>query len=133
MDTVWDMGTVAKRPVYIQDGLLYGPGAFDMKGGIVIALWAIRALRALNCMPARRITLLLTSDEETGSKTSRPIIEMEALQHDAVFVLEPAQPPNAALKTWRGCERVWEHATASPPAVRHTTRASTRSKNSRTK
>jgi len=101
MDTVWDLGTVLERPVIIRDGRLYGPGAFDMKGGIVSALWAIRALRGLNMMPKRRITLLLTSDEETGSKTSRPIVEMEALQHDAVLVLEPAQPPNAALKTWR--------------------------------
>jgi len=101
MDTVWDMGTLAERPVVIRDGRLFGPGAFDMKGGIVIALWAIRVLRGLNIMPKRRVTLLLTSDEETGSKTSRPIVEMEALQHDAVLVLEPAQPPNAALKTWR--------------------------------
>ncbi len=101
MDTVWDMGTLAERPVVIQDGRLFGPGAFDMKGGIVTALWAIRVLRGLNFMPKRRITLLLTSDEETGSKTSRPIVEMEALQHDAVLVLEPAQPPSAALKTWR--------------------------------
>jgi len=101
MDTVWDLGTVLERPVIVRDGRLYGPGAFDMKGGIVSALWAIRALRGLNMMPKRRITLLLTSDEETGSKTSRPIVEMEALQHDAVLVLEPAQPPNAALKTWR--------------------------------
>lgn len=101
MDTVWDMGTVLERPVIIRDGRLYGPGAFDMKGGIVNALWAIRALRGLSLMPKRRITLLLTSDEETGSKTSRPIVEMEALQHDAVLVLEPAQPPHAALKTWR--------------------------------
>jgi len=101
MDTVWDMGTLAERPVVIRDGRLFGPGAFDMKGGIVIALWAIRVLRGLKIMPKRRVTLLLTSDEETGSKTSRPIVEMEALQHDAVLVLEPAQPPNAALKTWR--------------------------------
>lgn len=101
MDTVWDMGTVASRPVNVRDGRLYGPGAFDMKGGIVNALWAIRVLRGLNIMPERRITLLITSDEETGSKTSRPVIEMEALQHDAVFVLEPAHPPHGALKTWR--------------------------------
>jgi glutamate carboxypeptidase len=101
MDTVWEAGTLAQRPVRVDDGRLYGPGAFDMKGGIVNALWAVRALRELNLFPNRRVTLLVTSDEEIGSRTSRPIIEAEAVSHDAVFVLEPAQPPNAALKTWR--------------------------------
>ena len=93
MDTVWDLGTLAERPVRVGDGKLYGPGAFDMKGGIVNALWAMRALRELGLPPGRAVMLLITSDEETGSLTSRPVIEAEALKHDVVFVLEPAQPP----------------------------------------
>ena len=101
MDTVWEMGTLAQRPVRVQDGILYGAGAFDMKGGIVNALWALRCLRGLRLMPARPITLLITSDEETGSRTSRPLIEEEARKHRAVFVLEPAHPPQGSLKTWR--------------------------------
>jgi glutamate carboxypeptidase len=101
MDTVWDIGTVTERPVRIEDGRLYGPGAFDMKGGIVNAIWALRALVELNLMPERRITLLITTDEETGSRTSRPLIEEEAVAHEAVYVLEPAQPPRSSLKTWR--------------------------------
>jgi glutamate carboxypeptidase len=101
MDTVWEPGTLARRPVRIEDGLVYGPGAFDMKGGIVNALWAMRALRDLNLQPDRRVTLLLTSDEEIGSRSSRSVIESEALSHDVVFVLEPAQPPHASLKTSR--------------------------------
>lgn len=101
LDTVWDLGTLARRPVRVEDGRLYGPGAFDMKGGIVNALWAVRALRELGLMPTPRITLLITSDEETGSHASRPLIEAEALAHGAVYVLEPAHPPRASLKTWR--------------------------------
>jgi glutamate carboxypeptidase len=101
MDTVWDLGTVTGRPVRIEGGKLYGPGAFDMKGGIVNALWAMRALRELALAPERPVTLLINSDEEIGSLTSRPVIETEALKHDVVFVLEPAQPPHASLKTWR--------------------------------
>jgi glutamate carboxypeptidase len=101
MDTVWDLGTLADRPVRIEGPALYGPGAFDMKGGIANVLWAMRALRDLGLTLQRRVTLLITSDEETGSTTSRPVIEAEALEHDVVFVLEPAQPPNASLKTWR--------------------------------
>jgi glutamate carboxypeptidase len=101
MDTVWETGTLVRRPIHIEDGLFYGPGAFDMKGGIVNALWAIRALADLGLLPDRRVTLLLTSDEEIGSRTSRAVVESEALSHDAVFVLEPAQPPSASLKTSR--------------------------------
>jgi glutamate carboxypeptidase len=101
MDTVWDIGTVIERPVRIEDGRLYGPGAEDMKGGIVVAIWAIRALLELSILPERPIMLLLNSDEETGSKTSRPIIETEAGKHEVVFVLEPAQAPNGSFNTSR--------------------------------
>ena len=101
MDTVWDLGTLAQRPVRVEDGRLYGPGAFDMKGGIVNALWAMRALGELELMPSRRVTLLITSDEEIGSDASRALIEAEARVHEVVFVLEPAHPPRASLKTWR--------------------------------
>jgi glutamate carboxypeptidase len=101
MDTVWDVGTVAERPVRIEDGRLYGPGSDDMKGGIVVGLWALRALRKLDLMPGEPISMLLNSDEETGSKTSRETIESEALRHRVVYVLEPAVPPHGALKTWR--------------------------------
>lgn len=101
MDTVWPLGTLAHMPVRVEDGRFYGPGAFDMKGGIVNALWAMRALHALALRPKHRITLLITSDEEVGSGASRPLIEAEALTHDIVYVLEPAHPPHGALKTWR--------------------------------
>lgn len=101
MDTVWDLGTVTDRPVRVEAGKLYGPGAFDMKGGIVNVLWALQALQELDLPLTRPVTLLITSDEETGSTTSRPIIEAQALKHDVVFVLEPAEPPLGSLKTWR--------------------------------
>ncbi len=123
MDTVWEMGTLARRPVRVEDGRLYGPGAYDMKGGIVNVLWAIRSLKALGLMPDRRITLLITPDEELGSRTSRPRLEAEAVQHDAVFVLEPAQPPHAALKTWRkgvGLYKVRVTGVAAHAGVAHT-------------
>ncbi len=122
MDTVWDVGTLARRPVRVEEGRLYGPGALDMKGGIANALWAVRALLDLDLAPARPITLLLTSDEETGSRTSRALVEVEARRHAVVLVLEPAQPPHAALKTWRkgtGAYRVTATGRAAHAGVDH--------------
>ena len=99
MDTVWDVGTVEGRPTRIDGDRIYGVGSMDMKGGIVIALWALRALRALDLFPQQPITYLLNSDEETGSRHSSAEIEAEALAHNVVFVTEP--PQDGAYKTQR--------------------------------
>lgn len=99
MDTVWDVGTVAGRPTRIDGDRIYGVGSMDMKGGIVIALWALRALRALELFPEQPITYLLNTDEETGSVHSAGEIKAEALAHNVVFVTEP--PQDGAYKTQR--------------------------------
>jgi glutamate carboxypeptidase len=101
-DTVWPVGTLATMPVEERDGALHGPGVYDMKAGLVIAL---QALRALGPSLAASVVFLCTSDEEVGSTTSRALIEGEARRADAVLVLEPsletAPPPMGGLKTGR--------------------------------
>ena len=99
-DTVWDLGQVARMPIVERDGRLHGPGVYDMKGGLVIALLAIRAITEIGLDVHRRIVLLCTTDEETGSTSSRQAIEDEARRSDAVLVLEPALP-GGAVKTSR--------------------------------
>ena len=102
-DTVYTSGTLRKMPFRISAGKAYGPGTFDMKAGIVQALFALDAIRQLPAahQPRKRIVFLWTSDEEIGSDTSRKLIETEARRSDAVFVLEPSFGPRGLLKTAR--------------------------------
>ena len=99
-DTVYSLGTLATMPWRESKGLLYGPGAFDMKGGIVQMMFALRALQSIAGAIPRPLTVLLVSDEEEGSASSRRITEKLAGRCDAVLVCEPAGP-GGALKTAR--------------------------------
>ena len=101
LDTVYDVGTLNRMPFHISRGRAWGPGTFDMKAGIVQALFAADALERSRTPLSKRVVCLWTSDEEIGSGTSRKIIEREALRSDAVFVLEPAFGLSGALKTSR--------------------------------
>ncbi len=100
LDTVWPLGTLERMPLREENGRLYGPGVFDMKGGIAILLGALRGLQMLNVRLPHRVRMLFTSDEETGSETSRPLIEEEARRSHLVLCLEPALP-DGSLKTFR--------------------------------
>jgi glutamate carboxypeptidase len=101
LDTVYPLGTLAKTPFRISGGRAWGPGTFDMKGGLVLALFALDALKAAGIEPAKRLVFLWTSDEEIGSESSRQAIETEALRSDAVLVLEPSFGRDGRLKTAR--------------------------------
>jgi len=101
IDTVWDMGTLASMPFRVAKRRAFGPGGFDMKAGIVQAIYAIKALHQLGGRLPRGITVLLVSDEEIGSHSSRPITEALAKKSAAVLVLEPSQGAKGALKTSR--------------------------------
>jgi glutamate carboxypeptidase len=101
IDTVYALGTLRTMPFRLSRGRVFGPGTFDMKGGLVIALFAAETLRKAGLRPSRPVVFLWTSDEETGSTTSRAIIEREARRSEAVLVLEPAGGPDGRLKTRR--------------------------------
>jgi glutamate carboxypeptidase len=101
MDTVWDIGTLRAMPCKVSDGRIWGPGVLDMKAGIVQMIFALRALRDTAGHLPGNVEVLIVSDEEVGSPTSRPIIESLAKKADVVFVVEPALGLAGALKTER--------------------------------
>jgi len=100
-DTVYATGTLVKMPFRLSASKAHGPGTFDMKAGIVQALFALSALQQAQTPLRKRIVFLWTSDEEIGSESSRKLIEAEARRSDAVFVLEPSFGPHGLLKTAR--------------------------------
>jgi glutamate carboxypeptidase len=100
-DTVWPTGTLTRIPFSVDaDGVARGPGCFDMKAGIVVLYFALRALRELGLKPRRNVRVLFTCDEEIGSPTSRDLIEDAARGAALAYVLE-SPLPGGTIKTAR--------------------------------
>jgi len=94
-DTVWPLGTLRRKPFAVDDGRATGPGVFDMKAGIVQGFHALATLDSLD-----GVAVLLTSDEEIGSVSSRQLIEETARGAQAALILEPSTG-TGALKVQR--------------------------------
>jgi glutamate carboxypeptidase len=108
LDTVWPLGTVAARPVRIEDGRLYGPGCYDMKAGLVVALFALRALQAKGLRPP--VTIFFTPLEEVDCDPYRALMEAEMLAAAAVLDFEPAWPGGAVKTSRKGSGSFTLHA-----------------------
>lgn len=107
-DTVHPRGTFnAQQGLCAEDGRLYGPGIFDMKASCAVAVEVLYCLTTLEIRPLRPVTLLLTCDEETGSKTGRQLVETEARRAAQVLVLEPPVP-GGCVKTARKGVGIWK-------------------------
>ncbi len=106
IDTVWDAGTLAARPVRREDDRIYGPGIFDMKAGSFLATEALRRIAAAGIVPPRPITVYLNGDEEIGSITSRAKIEELAASAAYVLVPEPSfEAPGTLITARKGWGR----------------------------
>jgi glutamate carboxypeptidase len=100
-DTVWPVGTVRQMPVVVESEILRGPGVFDMKGGLVQMLYALRSVKDLGLRPAADVMVVINSDEEIGSPDSTPLIRRLARRAVRAFILEPAFGRTGRLKTAR--------------------------------
>ncbi len=90
LDTVWPVGSLERLPFRVTpEGRAHGPGIFDMKSGVAILVESLRTIVSRRLATKRPVTLLLTCDEEIGSRTSRPLIEEEAKNAAAALILEP--------------------------------------------
>ncbi len=100
-DTVWPVGTLLRMPVRFSEGRLHGPGVFDMKGGLVQMLFALRANLELGLTMPCSPVILLNCDEEIGSPDSRRHVEQLASGVERAFVMEPSYGHRGRLKTGR--------------------------------
>jgi glutamate carboxypeptidase len=102
LDTVYPDGTVAQRPMRIEGRRVLGPGVSDMKGGLLVGLYAIRALRHIGFYDFARIDFFVNTDEEVGSPMSRHLYRKVAAQADATLVLEAARANGDIVSARKG-------------------------------
>jgi glutamate carboxypeptidase len=100
-DTVWPHGTLKKMPVDVHNGRIRGPGVYDMKGGLMQMIYAIKTIEALNLKTEVCPVVFINSDEEIGSFESTPMIKCLAKFANRAFVLEPSVGYDGKLKTTR--------------------------------
>ena len=100
-DTVWPLETLGKMPVFVDDGRLHGPGSLDMKGGLALIVFALRALRDLGESPSVTPVVFINSDEEVGSPDSKRYVKRLAQRARRALILEPSLGPDGLIKTAR--------------------------------
>ncbi|MGX2960688.1 M20 family metallopeptidase [Peribacillus sp. JNUCC 23] len=102
MDTVFPKGTVAKRPFRIEGDRAYGPGVVDMKSSLVELLYAIKYMKEVGYEGYKNVQIILNSDEEIGSPTSRSLIMEKAQGKEFALIMEPARKDGSLVSARRG-------------------------------
>jgi glutamate carboxypeptidase len=102
LDTVYPDGTAKARPMRIEGRKIIGPGVCDMKGGLLVGMYALRALQSTNFHDFGEIVFFINSDEEIGSPGSRPLYEPIAREMDVALVLESARANGDIVSARKG-------------------------------
>lgn len=105
VDTVYARGAAAARPFEIRDGLAFGPGIIDMKSGVLMGIYAVRALIESNFEEYGEITLLFNNDEEVGSPGSASLFREIAPRIDVALVLEPSRSAEIITQARKGADK----------------------------
>lgn len=102
MDTVYPAGTAAERPFRLEGEYAYGPGAADMKSGLLAGLYALRALQDTGHWEFGEVVFFLNPDEEMGSPSSAAAIDRECDGASAAFVLESGRADGSVVVGRKG-------------------------------
>ena len=105
VDTVYKPGATLVQPFYVQDGLAYGPGVIDMKSGVLMGIYALRALIESGFEQYGELTIFFNNDEEIGSLGSAPLLRRIAQRIDAALVLEPSRSAEIVTNARKGADR----------------------------
>ncbi|GCF08276.1 M20 family metallopeptidase [Dictyobacter arantiisoli] len=105
VDTVYPAGAVQAQPFAIKDGVVSGPGVLDMKSGVLLAVYVVRALLAAGFEQYKELVLVFNNDEEVGSRGSIPLLREIARDIDYALVLEPAGKPGSLTHSRKGTDK----------------------------
>ncbi len=105
IDTVYKQGAVQKQPFRIEDGIIYGPGVIDMKSGVIMCIYALRAMLEEGFDQFGEIYIVFNNDEEIGSTESAPLLQDIAQRVDVGLVLESSRSPNIVTKARKGADK----------------------------
>ncbi len=111
LDTVYPDGTAAARPMHVEGGKLLGPGVCDMKGGLLVGMYALRALQQAGFVDFEELSFFFNSDEEVSSPVSKSAYLAEAKGVDAALVLESARPNGNIVSSRKGSGTYRLHVT----------------------
>lgn len=105
VDTVYAAGAADAQPFRIHEGTAYGPGVIDMKSGVLMGIYALKALIESGFEEYGELYVVFNNDEEVGSPGSGPLLREIAQKVDAALVLEPARAPEFVTKARKGADK----------------------------
>lgn len=114
LDTVYSAGAVVSRPFQVIDGLAFGPGVIDMKSGVLMGVYSLRALLESGFEQFGEIIVVFNNDEEVGSVGSAPLLREIARQVDVGFVLEASRSEEVITKSRKGADKYVMEVTGIP-------------------